>query len=1143
MKNCKTPSLKWGALLLAVALTACSDDFLDYGNTGPEGLKFDLRAGISQESETRADESGFAGGDRIGVFVVNHSNGAPGTLTLSENQANNVAFTLDIESGKWSTLSDVYWLDDKTPADVYGYYPYDNGLDCVEGYSFEVAGDQSVNPEGEMGNYEASDFLWAKQTAATPGDRVDLMFHHRMAGVKVVLQEGSGFSGDEWTKLKKLVTVNNTIRTAEIDLATGTVKATGSPDKHIVMNPEATCWRAVTVPQTIEAGKSVIGITIDGVAYNYTPEGGMKFTSGKLHTFTLKVDKKGEGAGYAVTLTAQDITDWVADESSHDFNSFTYFVVECPEAGKLKECIAATGSDAATITNLKVIGELTIEDFDFIRNEMHRITSLNLKETRVVRGVKEFDVETQTEYTIDDMLPSGGLSDISTLRRLILPEGLKHTGRSSMSGLNLNSTLVIPESVTTLGYFSLQHMGEDCTVILPSKYEKVEACFLWESRCHVELKMPSTLKVIDGYGFSRAYGLTGQFSLPAQLESLGGAAFYDSAHDLTGDIVIPETIKEIPENVFEGLRFRNGTNVTIPSSVRRIGEGAFSALTINNDLILDNNITRIDQCAFKYTTFKGRVELPHNLQFLGAGAFAWSSFGGALTYPETLDYVYGGGGEFIGMGQDFGGAFLGSKITSVDIGDNVTQMGEAAFESCSELEKVKIGKNIEYIGNRAFRDCSRLSTFVCLAKEPPFVKDDDAFDGIFLDKCVLEVPEASVEAYRQAKGWSRFRSITAHHELAFNVPELTCLDKGMTREGIIRAEGAWTVSECPSWVHVSPSKGTDKDNLTVTVDKASASREGRIVFRLDDSGYTTYADVRQLVYSEAREDTEIILQRASAGATPIPIFIVGEDFNADDIVSGKYLETMRNTMEQFFAIEPYRSYRNYFTVSTAVACSHATETDIPGMENCFNTEDLAPDYSKLKKYAVKVSANVAAAPSRALIILVNNRDMFGGRGEIASDGTSWASISMSGDTYPYDQRGLVQHYAGGAAFAGLGNEAVNHFEHIQRCQCPGCNDLGTFRSMKSRGYYTNLTLSRRMDEAPWKDFIFHPRYSLMVDMWEGGAKHLRGVWRSEANSVMNTFIAYYNTISRYTIYRQIMKRAGKTPTLEDFIRHDIIDIP
>lgn len=1137
MKNCKLPHHMWAGLLLVVALAACSDDFLEYGDTGPDGLRFDLRAGIAQESETRADESGFAGGDRIGVFVVNHSAGAPGTLTLSENQANNMAFTLDAESGKWSAMSDIYWLDDKTPADVYGYYPYDNGLDRVEGYSFEVARDQSVNPEGEMGNYEASDFLWAKQSAATPGDRVNLMFNHRMAGVKVVLQEGSGFSGDEWTKLKKLVTVNNTIRTAEIDLATGTITATGNPDKHIVMNPESSGWRAVTVPQTVGAGKSVIGITINGTAYNYTPEGGMKFSSGKLHTFTLKVDKKGEGSGYAVTLTGQDITDWVADESSHDFNSFTYFVVECPEAGKLRECIAATGSDAATITNLKVIGQLTIEDFDFIRNDMHRITSLNLKETRVVRGVKEFNVETQTEYTIDDMLPSGGLSDISTLRRLILPECLKHTGRSSMSGLNLNSTLVIPESVTTLGYFSLQHMGEDCTVILPSKYEKVEACFLWESRCHVELKMPSTLKVIDGSGFARAYGLTGHFSLPPNLESMGPDAFYDCAHDLTGDIVIPEKIKEIPESAFNGLRFRNGTNVIIPSCVRKIGDGAFAGLTINNDLIFDKNLTYIASRAFQFANFKGRVKLHDNIQYLGSQVFGGSNLSGELEYPANLDYVIGGEGNN-------SGAFVGTSISSVKIGDNVTQIGSCAFEGCAFLRKVTIGKNLDIIDGTAFLGCGELTTFVCLAKEPPTViGDNNPFEGIYLDKCVLEVPEASVDAYRHAKGWSRFRTITAHHELSFNVPELTCLDKGMTREGIIRAEGAWTVSECPSWVHVSPSKGTGKDNLTVTIDDASASREGRIVFRLDDSGYTTYADVRQLVYSEAKEDTEIILQRASAGVTPIPIFIVGEDFNADDIVSGKYLETMRNTMEQFFAIEPYRSYRNYFTVSTAVACSHATETDIPGMENCFNTEDLCPDYSKLKKYAVKVSANVAAAPSRALIILVNNRDMFGGRGEIADDGTCWASISMSGDTYPYDQRGLVQHYAGGAAFAGLGNESVTHFEHIQSCACPGCNDLGTFRSMKARGYYTNLTLSRRMDEAPWKDFIFHPRYSLMVDMWEGGAKHLRGVWRSEANSVMNTFIAYYNTISRYTIYRQIMKRAGKTPTLEDFIQHDIIDIP
>ena len=62
-------------------------------------------------------------------------------------------------------------------------------------------------------------------------------------------------------------------------------------------------------------------------------------------------------------------------------------------------------------------------------------------------------------------------------------------------------------------------------------------------------------------------------------------------------------------------------------------------------------------------------------------------------------------------------------------------------------------------------------------------------------------------------------------------------------------------------------------------------------------------------------------------------------------------------------------------------------------------------------------------------------------------------------------------------------------------------------------------------------------------MWEGGHNHLRGVWRSEAQSVMGTYIRYFNAISRYEICKSVMRRAGLSYSLDDFISNDIIEKP
>ena len=97
--------------------------------------------------------------------------------------------------------------------------------------------------------------------------------------------------------------------------------------------------------------------------------------------------------------------------------------------------------------------------------------------------------------------------------------------------------------------------------------------------------------------------------------------------------------------------------------------------------------------------------------------------------------------------------------------------------------------------------------------------------------------------------------------------------------------------------------------------------------------------------------------------------------------------------------------------------------------------------------------------------------------------------------------------------------------------------------MKSKGLHENVTISGKSEDSPWREFMFHPKYSSIVDMYEGGPDHLRGVWRSESESVMSNYMPYYNTISRYAIYKQIMKRAGLTPSLEEFINNDKIEIP
>ncbi len=77
-----------------------------------------------------------------------------------------------------------------------------------------------------------------------------------------------------------------------------------------------------------------------------------------------------------------------------------------------------------------------------------------------------------------------------------------------------------------------------------------------------------------------------------------------------------------------------------------------------------------------------------------------------------------------------------------------------------------------------------------------------------------------------------------------------------------------------------------------------------------------------------------------------------------------------------------------------------------------------------------------------------------------------------------------------------------------------------------------------MHSVGWSHLIFDDRYSDIVDIYEGGYMHNRGVFRSESNSCMNNDIPYYSTISRESIVKRIKRYAGEEYSFEDFVKND-----
>ena len=1118
--------------LAAMLFTGCSDDFFGSSNEQHDSNRIQLSGDIEQVAVTRVNDNGFCNGDVMGVYIVDYDGNTPGTLKVSGNRGDNVRHTFDEPNYKWSSAYDLFWKDKHTHIDVYGYYPFANP-ESIDDYQFEVQKDQSTTTsEGEMGGYEASDFLWGKVADVAPTTSViRLPLAHRMSNARVTLIQGSGFAEGEWANTKKIVLTANVARKASINLSTGEIKAAGSAESTMTIpsrvNDE---WRTIVVPQTVAAGTTLFSITIGGVPYKFTKNEALTYVSGKMMNFGIKVDKQAGSGAYKLTLVSESITPWENDLVSHDATAKEYIVINSTPGG-LKNAITAANKDYTQVRNLKITGQIDARDFYFMRDSMTRLSALNLKEVRIKAWGRQ---QIENNPNEDDQIPgssfywNSSVSGSQSLTRIVLPDTLRSIGPNAFYGCKyLSGSLLIPEGVVEIqrGAFN-GCTGLNGTLSLPSTLRKLGnegeddnqdegtdyygGVFQGCKNLTGNLILPDNLEMIRGYCFSGCSGLYGELRLPAKLKRMGVCAF-SYCSGFTGSLSIPQGITALPSEAFHNCGF-NGT------------------------LTLHDGITNIANDAFANCHFKGELHLPKSLKVISENAFCNNDFSGTLTLPSTLTHI--GSNAF---------AYNWRLMGILDIPQEVESIGENAFSNCKMLEGIIFPESMETIRQGAFNECYGINSIVCKGTMPAHI-ESGAFNGVAKDNFTLEVPESAVSQYQAAPGWCDFKRIAAHHELVCR-PSVACaLSTEHKQKLVINAEGEWEVASKPDWCEVSPASGNKKTEVTLTIKgmaKNADSRDGKVVFRLKNKDYTHECSVTQYGY-EYGEDEWITLQKATKGNKGgINIVLLGDGFNAKDIASEEYLNDIKQEVEYFFGIEPYKTYRDYFNVYTAIPLS--TESGVGTVNtiryNRFNTTftggvGLKADYDEIFSYALGAPTVNKGNLNQTLIIIVPNSTDYGGICQMWEDGSAIAFCPKSTYGYPLDTRGVIQHEAGGHGFGKLGDEYIYHNAFIDACDCSCCGHVLEFNGAKSLGWYDNLELTGKMHSVGWSHLIFDDRYSDIVDIYEGGYMHNRGVFRSEPNSCMNNDIPYYSTISRESIVKRIKAYAGEAYSFEDFVKND-----
>lgn len=255
---------------------------------------------LSTDIWTKATDSGYESGDKVGIYTVNNVNGAAGTLADTGNHLDNTKFTFD--GSAWNPDTPVYWKDETTPADFYCYYPYMQTVSDVTAVPFSVKADQST-----LENYKASELLWGKKEGAKPStDPVNISTRHAMSNLLIYVKPGTGYTEETLAAEGISVKVTGLKTSAKLNLATGVVTADGA-SADMIPYKENSYWRALVVPQDV-VGTELIKVTVGDREYTLVQT--VSFQSNKQHKCTVVINRIGEGVNIGIEGWETDDTDY-----------------------------------------------------------------------------------------------------------------------------------------------------------------------------------------------------------------------------------------------------------------------------------------------------------------------------------------------------------------------------------------------------------------------------------------------------------------------------------------------------------------------------------------------------------------------------------------------------------------------------------------------------------------------------------------------------------------------------------------------------------------------------------------------------------------------------------------------------------------
>ncbi|MCH5154787.1 MAG: leucine-rich repeat domain-containing protein [Clostridiales bacterium] len=338
------------------------------------------------------------------------------------------------------------------------------------------------------------------------------------------------------------------------------------------------------------------------------------------------------------------------------------------------------GGDIVIPSGVKKIGaEVFKENNDIISVDLNEVTEVDYRAFYFCRKLKTVIAKNVKSVGEDSFR-------FCEMKSIVFG-AIEHVGSHAFFGCMYLNEIIGTEHLTEIDEYAFGSVKMTEMTISPNA-EKLGVCAFYCCTRLERFTVPSTIKSLSSCVFSGCEGLR-SVVLPEGLERIENAAFFGC--DRLRYIEIPSTVTFIHTQAFERCRIADICN----KSCLEIKQGGGRPGSIGQ---------------FAVHVSSPRVGKPTR-EIIGDFVFCVDEM---TDTPYLLEYL--GRARELVLPRDFHGkkykiykqAFAEANITSLDIGDSVTDIENLAFYKCEHLSSVKFGEGLKVIDRLAFKCCQSL---------------------------------------------------------------------------------------------------------------------------------------------------------------------------------------------------------------------------------------------------------------------------------------------------------------------------------------------------------------------------------------------------------------------------------------------------